>query len=82
MKVYAVEYFDGTINKDDSCLGVYDSEEKAKERAKRFSEKYIRSDDKGPLGKTAIIEIEVNEDMPGCAAEGYEMMANYLKEEE
>ena len=73
MKVYVVEFEDYTISEESGILGIYDNFESAQKRADDYSKRFIRSDEKGPLGKTEVIVYEVNQAVPGCAGEAMSM---------
>lgn len=72
-KVYIAMWDDYTISGDGGLLGVYDNKDAAKKRAKEFSDNYISSDEKGPLGTAYVMECNLNEKIPGCPNEAYEM---------
>lgn len=72
-KVYIVMWDDYTISGDGGLLGVYDNKDAAEKRAKEFSDNYIGSDEEGPLGVAYVVEYSLNEKIPGCPAEAYEM---------
>lgn len=73
MKVYVVEFTDLTIAGESGILGIYDNFESAQKRADDYSKRFIRSDEKGPLGKTEVIVYEVNQAVAGCAGEAMSM---------
>lgn len=70
--VYIVNFVDYTISGSDCILGVYDNKEDAQKRANDFTKSYIRSDDRGPLGKAEVVAYVINEAVPGNAAESYD----------
>ena len=71
MKVYIVEFEDFTIGNNGGILGVYDNFEDAQKRADEFSKRFIRSDEKGPLGKAEVFVCDMNQPVVCCAAEAY-----------
>lgn len=73
MKIYIVYFEDFTISGQTGILGVYDSKDLAEKRAKDFAEYYIKSDSKGPLGETWVMEHELNKSIIGCAEEAFRM---------
>lgn len=73
MKVFVAEFEDYTISGHSGILGIYDNFKDAQKRADDFSKHFIRSDAKGPLGKAEVIAYDMNQALPGCAAEACEM---------
>lgn len=73
MKVYVVEFEDYTISEESGILGIYDNFEDAQKRADDFTKHFIKSDEKGPLGKVEVIVYDMNQAVPGCAGEAMSM---------
>lgn len=71
MKVYVVEFEDYTISEESGILGIYDNFEDAQKRADDFTKQFIKSDEKGPLGKVEVIVYDMNQAVVCCAAEAY-----------
>ncbi len=73
MKLYMAMWTDYITGGKGALLGIYDNKEAAEKRAEEFSKKYIDSDKEGPLGNAYVSEITLNEDVPGCVGEAYDM---------
>ena len=72
--LYTAWYEDFTIGDPGThLLGVYDSKEAAEKRVTDFTNKWIKSDEKGPLGEAWVSETILNENQPGNAEEAYEI---------